>query len=327
MLTLVTLLLGFILLVKGADFFVEASSLVAKRLRVSPLIIGLTIVAFGTSAPELAVSLLAALRGSSDIALGNIVGSNLANIGLILGFTAILYPLKVQSNTITKEIPFMILGALVLLILAADKFWEGEGAHNLLSKPDGLIFLLFFVIFLYYLFGTALQDRKESVEVEEEFAHEFQTFKPESNIKTLTKLVGGLAGIVLGGQLVVNGGIEVARVLGVSEALIGLTIVAVGTSLPELVTSVTAALKKEADIALGNVVGSNIFNTFFILGTTASISPIAVQSQFLVDLILLIFVSILALFLAFSGRKVTRSEGIFFALIYLFYLGFLVIRG
>ncbi|TAA73003.1 calcium/sodium antiporter [Planococcus salinarum] len=244
--TYLLLLVGFALLIKGADYFVEGASKIAQSLRVSPLLIGLTIVAFGTSAPEASVSFIAAFEGNSAVAVGNVVGSNIFNITFILGVTALVFPLLVQSETIRKEIPFALLGSVALLLLISD-IQLGSGDSNLITRTEGIMLLLFFAIFLYYIFEVARKDRLN-----------IEATPPDienvSKMKNSLLTIGGLAAIVFGGNLVVENSIQIALSLGMSETLVGLTIVAVGTSLPELVTSITAALKKQVEIALGNII-------------------------------------------------------------------------
>ena len=313
------LLVGFALLIKGADYFVEGASKIAQSLRVSPLLIGLTIVAFGTSAPEASVSFIASFEGNSDVAIGNVVGSNIFNITFILGVTALVFPLVVQSETIRKEIPFALLGAVALLILISDIQLQSLDS-NLITRTEGIILLLFFAVFLYYIFEVA---RKDRLNTEENLTDTADVSKLKNSILT----IGGLAAIVFGGNLVVENSIQIALSLGMSETLVGLTIVAVGTSLPELVTSVTAALKKQVDIALGNIIGSNIFNIFFILGTSATISPLTVDSKIFSDVWLMIVVSILLMILARTKYKISRMEGSVLAVIYIVYVVYIVLRN
>lgn len=317
--TYLLLLVGFALLVKGADYFVEGASKIAQSLRVSPLLIGLTIVAFGTSAPEASVSFIAAFEGNSDVAIGNVVGSNIFNITFILGVTALVFPLMVQSETIRKEIPFALLGSVALILLISDIQLQSLDS-NLITRTEGIILLLFFAVFLYYIFEVA---RKERLHTEENLADTANVSKVKNSLLT----IGGLAAIVFGGNLVVENSIQIALSLGMSETLVGLTIVAVGTSLPELVTSVTAALKKQVDIALGNIIGSNIFNIFFILGTSAAISPLTVDSKIFLDVWVMILVSILLMILARTKYKISRTEGSVLAVIYIVYVIYIILRN
>lgn len=314
----VLLLIGFVILVKGADFFVEGASEIATVLRIPPLLIGLTIVAFGTSAPEAAVSITAAVNGTGDIAVGNVVGSNLVNVVFILGITALIQPLVVERQTIMKEIPFALLGSVVLFVLIADRFLIQSDA--LLSKGDGLILLTYFAIFLYYIFEVAKNSR-------EKFELEDLDPAPVNVVKYVLYTLGGLVAIIFGGDLVVKNAIVIAMSLGMSETLVGLTIVAVGTSLPELITSVTAAMKNKSEIAVGNIIGSNIFNIFFVLGTAATIRPIVVDSVILIDALFMILSTIILFIFSHTHSKITRAEGGAFMLMYLGYMAYILIRN
>jgi cation:H+ antiporter len=318
--TYVLLIIGFLLLIKGADYFVEGASKLAEMMRVSPLLVGLTIVAFGTSAPEATVSIIAALEGSSDVAIGNVVGSNIFNATFILGVTAIVFPLTVQDETVRKEIPFALLAAVSLLFLISDVQLQGSGT-NLITRSEGLILLLFFAVFLYYVFEVARKNRNQIA------ANPPAGTGNISLGKNLLFTIGGLAAVVFGGDLVVDNATEIALSLGMSETLVGLTIVAVGTSLPELVTSVTAALKKQSEIALGNIVGSNIFNIFFVLGASAAIYPLSVDSKILIDIWLMIILTILLLIFSRTKYKITKLEGGTLAAIYIVYLIYIIFRN
>ncbi len=317
--TYLLLLIGFALLIKGADYFVDGSSKIAQTLRVSPMLIGLTIVSFGTSAPEASVSFIAAFEGNSNVAIGNAVGSNIFNATFILGVTAIVFPLAVKSDTIRKEIPFALLAAVALLLLISDIQLQ-HSEINLITRTEGILLLLFFAVFLYYVFEMARNNRDQ---VDDNPSVTLNT----SWTKNLVFSIGGLVGIVFGGSLVVENSIQIALSLGMSETLVGLTIVAVGTSLPELVTSVTAAFKKQTEIAIGNIVGSNIFNIFFILGASATIHPLAVDPKIFLDIWLMIFVTILLLILSRTHHKISKIEGIFLAIIYIIYVTFIIFRN
>ncbi|MBY0098256.1 calcium/sodium antiporter [Mesobacillus maritimus] len=317
--TYVLLLVGFALLIKGADFFVEGSSKIARLLKVPPMLVGLTIVAFGTSSPEATVSIIAALEGNSDVSLGNVVGSNIFNITLVVGITAILNPLKVESETIRKEIPFTLLASVALWVLISDMALQGAGA-NLITRTEGIILLLFFAIFLYYIFEVARNNReKGNVDTGDTTGITWG--------KNIFFTLGGLAGIIFGGDLVVDNATDIALSIGMSETLVGLTIVAVGTSLPELITSITAALKKESEIALGNIVGSNIFNILLVIGASASIAPLAVDSKIFFDLIFMIVFTIVLLIFSRSRYKISKKEGAILAIVYLAYLTYIIIRN
>ncbi|MCE1155083.1 MAG: calcium/sodium antiporter, partial [Bacteroidales bacterium] len=266
-LEIVFLIAGFVLLVIGADWLVNGASALAKKYNVSDLAIGLTIVAFGTSAPELVVNVFAAAQGSHDIVLGNIIGSNNFNLLVILGIAGIITPLAVQHSTVWKEIPFSLLAVAVLFIFANDIFSDGTGV---ISRFDGIILLAFFGWFLWYV-GKQLKNDPAEAEI---------VTKQYPGWKMALLIVGGLAALIAGGRLVVTSAVDIARVMGMSEKLIGLTIVAAGTSLPELATSVVAAIKKNNDIAVGNIVGSNIFNIFLILGVSSVINPVSFNTVF-----------------------------------------------
>lgn len=319
MLTIFILLTGFVFLLKGADALVEGSSTLAKRLGVSDLVIGLTIVAFGTSAPELFVNLLASSKDASDLAIGNILGSNIANGLLILGISAIILPLQVGKGTVWREIPFALLATLIVGVLVNDTLL-GNGTGNFLSLSDGLILLAFFSIFLHYTFSIA-KKRNESLEMQVELRH--------STLKSIFYIIAGLVGLVVGGQFIVESSIEVATWFGLSQSLIGLTVVAVGTSLPELAASATAAFKGRPEIAIGNVVGSNIFNIFWILGVSSLLSNIRFGDGLNFDLTVAILSAILLFVLMFIGKKHTieRWQGGLMLLGYVAYLVVIVVRG
>ena len=318
MLTYILFVIGFFVLVKGADFLVTGASRIAKILKVSDLVIGLTVVAFGTSFPELFVNIFASMGGSSGIAVGNVLGSNIFNILLILGISAAIFPLKVGQGTIWKEIPLTLLAAILVGILANDKIIDGS-ANSALTRIDGLVLLSFFVIFLYYIFGII---KPSDI---------FDVTKPaeEHSLKSSIFLIaGGLLCLVLGSRWVVGGAVKLALSFGISESVIGLTIVAAGTSFPELATSAVAAYKKNADIAVGNIVGSNIFNIFFILGISSVVKPLPFQPKDNRDIAVTIISSLLLFLCMFSGKKrlIDRWEGIVFVLIYIAYVTFLVLQ-
>ncbi len=299
-LQILLLALGFVMLVKGADWFVDGSSGIAAKFKIPQLVIGLTIVAMGTSAPEAAVSITAALKGNADITIGNIVGSNILNILIILGLSALITPLAVAKSTIRIEIPFMI-GVTLLLL--------GVGLDGSIGLWEGILLLLFFAIYLGYLFFMAKKDRQDEAEKMCEL----------SVLKAVTFTVVGLFLIVLGSNVTVNAATELARMLGLSERFIGLTIVALGTSLPELFTSVSAARKGNADIAIGNIVGSNIFNILFVVGTSAVIVPVPFAEGFRFDTLAALFAAALLLVCALRGRKLRRWAGAVMLLCYAAY--------
>lgn len=321
LISLLKLVIGFLLLVKGADYFVEGASSIAKKLRIPTFVIGLTIVAFGTSAPELAVSISAALKGSNDIAIGNVVGSNIFNTLVVLGASAAITPIAVEKGMIKKDYPLSIFAAILLGVLSLDMLLFRAPAMSL-GRVDGIILLIAFAFFMYTTVKAGLKER-ETISSEQEEAL--------SNMhmpmwKSILILVVGLAGIVIGGDMSVEGAKEIARIFGLSEALIGLTIVAFGTSLPELVTSVIAAKKGESDIAVGNVIGSNIFNIFFILGTSATILPMNVSSTYLYDIGMLIGVMVITYIPIAKTRRVGRPMGIAMVLAYVAYTVYLIMR-
>ena len=284
------LAVGFVMLVKGADWFVDGASGIAEKFRIPPLIIGLTIVAMGTSAPEAAVSITATLKGTADITVGNIVGSNILNVLVILGLSAVITPLAVGKSTVRYELPFLI-GITVLLLLL--------GLDGTVSLTDGLILLLFFALYLAYLFVMA---KKGMAEIEESDKH----------LKLWQALLAtavGLALVIYGSDLTVDAASAIARMLGLSERFIGLTIVALGTSLPELVTSVTAARKGSADIAIGNIVGSNVFNILFVVGLSSLVRPVPFAVNFRVDLLVALAAVVFLLLVSFRKRKLSRVDG------------------
>lgn len=312
---------GFFLLIKGADWLVEGASSIARRLHVSDLIIGLTIVSFGTSMPELAVNIIASFEGSADLAVSNVVGSNIANILLILGITALVRPLVVQSSTVWKEIPFSFLAVLVLFVVANDRLLDGAES-NLLSRSDGLTVMMFFAIFMYYVVNMAMKGQADALLDD----------LPEETLgvgKAIFFTILGMLALPLGGDWIVQGAVTIARDLDVGEDIIGLSIVAVGTSLPELAASVVAARKGNSDIAVGNVVGSNIFNIFWVLGLSMTIRPIPFSKAANQDLFAVIVASLFLFLFIFVGKKHTleRSQGIIFLLLYAGYLFFRALTG
>lgn len=316
--TYLLLIIGFALLIKGADYFVDGASKLAELLHVPPILVGLTIVAFGTSSPEATVSIIAALEGSSDITLGNVIGSNIFNITLVIGLTAIINPLKVESETIRKEIPFILLASTALLVMISDVTLQNI-SQNLITRNDGIIFLLFFVIFMYYVFEIARTSR-ENEKGEQRKSN--QTWG-----KNIVFTLIGLASIVFGGDLVVTNSTKIAYALGMSETLVGLTMIAIGTSLPELVTSITAAIKKQSEIALGNIVGSNIFNILFVLGLSSVISPLAVDQKMFLDTILMLILTFILLIFSRTRYRIGKIEGTILSASYIVYLIFIITRN
>lgn len=314
-------LIGIFFLIKGSDYLVEGSSLLAKKLRVNSLIVGLTIVAFGTSTPELIVSIFSALRGSTDIALGNIIGSNIANILLILGVVSLISPIKFENSTIRKEIPFSLFAA-ILLFLSANYFFLDIQNKNNITAASGLIFLIFFGVFLYTIFRMAKKSRSE-------FRIKDLGISHQKNHAIFIMILIGLISLYFGGVWVVGGALFISENLGLSQFFISATIIAIGTSLPELVVGIRAAKRKEPEIAVGNIVGSNIFNILWVLGITAIISPIIIFESVNFDMIFLILITtMLLLFLHLNkGNDLKRWHGALFILIYIFYLAYTFARG
>ncbi len=319
----ILLIIGFVLLIKGADFFVDGSSSVAKILKVPTIIIGLTVVAFGTSMPELSVSVTAALRGSNDLAVSNVLGSNIFNLLVVLGCCALVKPVAAKWSLLKKEFPFSILITIILLLVDSDfsimKILDGNQGF-VLGRWAGLLFLILFVLYIYATVKSALRSRAEAKDMEEE---EYKTMSP---IKSGIYIVIGLIGIVWGGNLVVDSASNIALTFGWSQTFIGLTIVALGTSLPELVTSVVAARKGENDLAVGNVVGSNIFNILLILGVSSFITPITLDVTAVYDTIILIIASIIVYVSAISKREIQRKEGILFLVCYFAFFLYVFMR-
>ncbi len=310
------LLVGFVLLIKGADFFVEGSSAVAKKLRIPSIIVGLTIVAMGTSMPELAVSVTAALAGNNEIAVSNVVGSNLFNLLVVCGTCPLFVPLAINKSTLKSDFPLSIGCAVILLVMGIIGMQVG--------RVDGVLLLVIFVTYIAILIRQALKARvvnSDVVEQDEEKKKDIPVWL------CIIYIVGGIAAIKFGGDFVVDGASTIAQKLGMSQTLVGLTVVAVGTSLPELVTSIVASRKNEVDMALGNVIGSNIFNILLILGTAGAISPMAFIQDNIVDIIVLIVVSLLVYVFAWTKQKLEKKEGIIMLLIYVAYMVYAVIRG
>ncbi|HVR30934.1 MAG TPA: calcium/sodium antiporter [Thermoanaerobaculia bacterium] len=306
MLSILLLLGGLALLLGGGAGLVRGAAGLARKLGVSPLIVGLTVVAFGTSTPELAVNLIAVYRGATEVAFGNIVGSNLANLGLILGLAALVRPLVIHGQVLAREIPMMVLAAAVLLVLALDPALRGE--PGAIDRGDGLALLLVFSVFLYAMVGDVVRQRRDPL-VEQARERGGESWH-EGVPADLLLVAGGIVGLVAGGRLTVDAATELALLLGVPATIIGLTIVAVGTSLPELVTSAIATWRGESDIAVGNVVGSNVFNTLFVLGVTATTRPVPVPAGGTGDLIACVVLSVVLLPMGIThSRRIVRVEG------------------
>ena len=305
---LLLLVLGFVLLIKGADYFVDGASSVAKKFRIPSIIIGFTIVAMGTSLPECAVSVTASLANNNALAISNVVGSNIFNLMIVCGASAIFAPLAIQKSTLLKEFPFSIFCALLLLVLGYTSFNLG--------RMEGIVLLVLFLVYLLWMIFSALKNRQEI----DEDVNILPTWK------CLLFIIGGAIAIKYGGDFVVDGASFIATKLGFSQNLIGLTIVALGTSLPELVTSIVAARKNEVDMALGNAIGSNIFNILLVLGIAGAISPVAFIMENVIDIILLTIMSAYVWILAWTKNHINKTEGISMILIYVIYLVYICIR-
>ena len=317
----ILLVIGFIFLIKGADLFVDGASSIAKTLKIPSLIIGLTIVAFGTSAPEAAVSITGAFAGANDITVGNVVGSNIFNLLVVVGVAAFISPLNVKKSIIAKEFPFALLGAFVLIVLGLDSKYHNY-TDNVLTRADGIMLLVLLGIFMYYLIELALTARKEGKDQEDE-----EEIKSYPLPKSILLSIIGIVGIVIGGDLVVDSASNIALAWGMSQSLVGLTIVAVGTSLPELVTSIVAARKGESDIALGNVIGSNIFNIFFVLGISSFIHEITINSAVFLDMFIMMAASFITYGFAASKRSINKKEGAFLVCLYGAYMILVIWKG
>lgn len=308
---------GFLITIKGADFLIEGASSFAKRFGISDLVIGLTVVALGTSAPEMIVNVYSSIKGRDELVLGNIIGSNLFNTLVILGITALIFPIAVKKGSALKEIPYAFFAAFIVLFFVNDQITLGS-SENILTRGEGITLLLFFLLFIAYVIRMTLKGDDESEEHPE-------ILPP---LKTAIFLLLGMAGLGLGGQLVVDNAINIAKALHVSDAVIGLTILAAGTSLPELVASVVAAKKKRSDMVIGNIIGSNIFNIFLVLGVSSVISPIHFDTKLNIDLLVLITGSIMLFAFMFTGKKyrIDRSEAGLLLLLYISYFVYMMIR-
>ena len=310
------LIIGFIVLIKGADIFVDGASSVAGNFKVSKMLIGLTIVAFGTSAPEFAVSVKSLLSGSGDMVLGNVIGSNILNILLILGVSSMFHSLKVKDNTVKKELPITLLMTAIFIVLLSDRLFD-KGFNNTFTRSDGIVIILFFLVFVYYLIKMARNKIDNN-----------QDEKYMSMKKAILFTILGIAGIIIGSNLVVENASAIARTIGISESMVALTIVALGTSLPELVTSITATRKGEYDIAIGNVVGSNIFNIGMVIGAPIAIfGGIQQFSINYIDLITMIISAFLLFIFSYNDRKISKFEGSIFLIMFVTYYGYVIYRG
>lgn len=314
LINIILLVVGFILLIKGADFFVDGASGIAEHFRVSKMLIALTIVSFGTSAPELAVSIKSLLSGNGDIVLGNVIGSNILNILLILGVSSLVHPLTVKNNTVKKELPITLMITLAFSVLLLDTFFNGETV-SFFTRSDGIILLLFFSVFLYYLFSLM----KNKVDKDDDKA-------TLGLSKAIVFTIIGLLGIVFGSNFVVDSAAYIAKALGVTQRIISLTIVALGTSLPELVTSVMATKKGEYDIAIGNVVGSNIFNIGVVIGIpVALLGGVGVVTFSYLDIIVMIMAALMLFLFSINDYKISKREGIMFLILFIVYYSYVVL--
>ena len=318
------LAVGFAFLVKGADFFVEGSSSIAKKLKVPPIIIGLTIVAMGTSLPETAVSVTASLVQNNELAVSNVVGSNIFNLMFVIGVCSILTPIMVQKATVVRDIPLSLGCALFLLVLGISGL--GDKAGMTLGHADGVIFLIVFAGYIFTMVRSAMKARAAGQKIEIEGVEECDNMKELSYGKSILFLIVGAAAIAFGGDFTVDTASRIAIELGMSQTLVGLTIVSIGTSLPELVTSVVAARKNEVDMAVGNAVGSNIFNILMVLGISSAISPVALIRENIIDIVLLMVFSVMVWIFAGTRKKIERKEGIIMVVVYLVYCAYIIAR-
>ena len=311
-LAIIGVIIGFVLLVKGADFFVEGSGSVAKKFNIPVFIIGMTIVAMGTSAPECAVSISASLRGINGMAISNVIGSNIFNLLVVCGVCALFQPLVIKKETLKKEFPFSVLVAVIIGVMGL--------AGMMVGHMDGIILVVIFALFLYWMVRSAKKSMQAGEDVEAEEIKDLPIWK------CLVFIGGGLVAIVIGGQMVVNCSETIARGFGLSETLIGLTICSIGTSLPELVTSVVAAKKNQAGMALGNVIGSNIFNILLVGGLASAISPIAMNMNNLIDIVILVIVSLYIMALVWIKQLLTRAGGVSMLAVYAAYMVYICVR-
>lgn len=307
--TFLMLIIGFVFLIKGADFFVEGASDLAKKLKIPSMIIGLTIVAFGTSIPELTVSVTSALTHSNAIAVSNVVGSNIFNMLAVIGITAILYKIDIKENVLKQDLPLLLISSILLLLF----IYTGD----IISRIEGILFLIIIITYVLFLIKRS---KKESTDMPLEKSH-------LSIFKIIIYMIIGLAGVIIGGDFVVNSSKDIAIGFGMSETLVGLTIVSIGTSLPELITSVTAAYNKNTGIALGNAVGSCIFNILFILGVTNTITPIKTTNIMAIDTTIMLFVTILTIILAYDKKDFNRKDGIILVATFIIYMIYIIIRN
>ena len=321
------LIIGFFLLIKGADIFVSGASNISKKLGIPSVIVGLTIVSLGTSAPELAVSVISSIEGSNEIAVGNVLGSNLFNTLMVLGVTTIIMALTIKKSEVKRDFSINIVVTILLSLLTFTTLLDES--DNYISRLDGIVLLIGCISYIAYLILSVKRGKIVSENIQEELA--LESTNETSIFKSILKLIIGVAGIVVGGQIVVDSATAIATSLGMSEKLVGLTIVAIGTSLPELVTSVVAAIKGEEDIALGNILGSNIFNILLIIGLSSAISPIAVSSNLIFDFVFLIVVTLIIGIMIFANKsdekRFGKKEGIILVALYVIYMIYIIIRN
>ncbi len=311
-------LLGFVLLIGGANWLVDGASAIGRKYNIPDIVIGLTIVSFGTSLPELIISLFSSTEGATDLAISNVLGSNIFNVFIIVGVSALISPINVGSNTTWKEIPYSLWAAILLGISSADILLDGA-ATNVVSRIDGLVYLGFFVVFIFYSYNAS--------KTGEVLGNE-QDHKDLPMNKSVLLIIVGLIGLYIGGRWIVDGAVDVARLFGMNEALLGITVVATATSFPELVTSIVAALKKNSDIAIGNALGSNIFNIFLVLGISATVTPLPFKVEMLPNLYMAIFANI-ALFmfiLTGKGKRISKIEGGMLVAIYVAYISYQIMQ-
>ena len=322
-LQILLLVVGFVILIKGADWLIDGASSTATHFKVSKLLIGLTIVAFGTGAPELAVSISSLLNGTTDMLLGNVIGSNIMNILLLIGIGAIIRPITIKKGTVSKELPLLLLISTVLVVLFLDTFLMNSEV-NTISRTDGIICLLFFAIFLYYIFSTARKNREENKKSKNK-AKKAEQPKFKLGISILLIIIG-LAGVVGGAELVVSSASTIAKSIGISDRIIALTVVAFGTSLPELITTIKAAKRGETELLVGNIIGSNIFNICIVLGLPVALFGTVTPDSFeIMDIVMLIGSAVILLITARTGHKITRLEGLLMLAIFSVYYSYLVI--
>jgi cation:H+ antiporter len=314
-LQVILLIVGFVILIKGADWLIDGASSAASHFKVSKLLIGLTIIAFGTGAPELAVSVSSLINGTTDMLLGNVIGSNILNILLLIGLAALIRPIRIKKDTVAKELPLLLLISTILVVLFLDVFLMNADA-NTISRADGIICLLCFTIFLFYIISMARKNRKAKKEVE----------KPKFKLSTsLILVLVGLVGVVGGSELVVSSASTIATAIGISDRMIALTVIAFGTSLPELITTIKAAKKGETELLVGNIIGSNIFNICIVLGLPVTLFGTVTPDSFeLLDIVMLVGSAAILLLVARSGRKITRGEGALMLATFAIYYSYIV---